>query len=126
MYPPIYATCLADSGVTNIFGTSPLRIYPFGFAGAGVIKPYAVWQVVGGSPLNCMSGTPDMDQYTLQIDVYALEAGQAREGAEAIRDAIEAECHIVSWRGESRDFETQNYRFSFDADWFVDRDTASA
>lgn len=121
MYPPIFATLVANGTVTGIFGTVPTRVYPFGEAPQEVTKPYAVWQIIGGGPENYLSQRPDIDLWSLQIDVYADTAAAARSGAEAIRDAIELQAHIVGWRGESRDPETNNYRYSFDVDWWSDR-----
>ena len=121
MYPPIFATCLADAGVTALIGSAPCRLYPYGEAPQGVAKPYATWQLVFGAPENYTSGLPDIDSHTVQVDVYAATATAARGAAEAIRDAIEPECHIVAWRIEGRDADTNNYRYSFDSDWWVDR-----
>lgn len=118
MTPPIFATCMADTTVTDIFDD---RLYSFGQAPQNVTKPYAVWQMVSGAPENYITGTPDVDQYSVQVDVYAQTAPEAREGAQALRDAIEPVAHVVGWRGESREPETQLYRYSFDVDWFVAR-----
>jgi hypothetical protein len=121
MYPPIFATCAADSGVQAVLGTNPCRLYPFGTSTQGVTKPYAVWQAVGGSPENFINQVPDIDSYTLQIDCYATTAAAVREVAEALRDAIEPVAHVVSWRGEDYETDTKLYRYSFDVDWFVHR-----
>lgn len=117
----IFETCATDPAVTALLGTSPVRLFPFGMAPAGVIKPYAVWQQVGGQPDNYLSGVPDIDSMTLQVDAYATTSASARAVAAALRDAIEPVAHVVAWRGESRDAETGNYRVSFDVDWFIPR-----
>lgn len=121
MYPPIFEVCKANAGVVALLGSSPLRLYPFGEAPQGVVTPYAVWQQVGGAPENYLAGRPDIDGLTQQVDVYGKSAAEVRAVASAIRDAIELRSHIVAWRGESRDPETNNYRSSFDVDWFVHR-----
>lgn len=121
MFPPVFATCVADAGVLAVLGTNPTRLYPFGTSVQGVTKPYAVWQSVGGSPENFINQVPDIDSYTLQIDCYATTATAVRAVAEALRDAIEPVAHVVSWRGEEIDNETKLYRYSFDVDWFVHR-----
>jgi hypothetical protein len=121
MTPPIFDTCSTDSTVLGIFGSDPVRLFGWGLAPQGVAKPYAVWQVITGSPENYITNLPDMDQFTVQVDVYAQTAADAREGAQALRDAIEPVAHVVGWRGESREPETQLYRYSFDVDWFVSR-----
>lgn len=122
MYPPIFAICSADAGVQAVLGSgADCRLYPFGEAAQGVTKPYAVWQTISGSPENCISNVPVVDSWSLQVDVYSLTVTEARDVAEALRDAIEPEAHIVGWGGESRDPDTNNYRYSFDVDWWLER-----
>lgn len=104
-----------------MLGSSPTRLFPFGEAPEGVEKPYAVWQVVSGAPENYLSGRPDMDGMTLQVDVYGQTGSSARQAAYAIRDAVELVSYLTRWSGESRDTETKNYRVSFDIDWLVPR-----
>ncbi|WP_079755193.1 tail completion protein gp17 [Pseudomonas aeruginosa] len=122
MYPQIFATVAADPGVTSLLGTSPVRFFPFGQATQGVQKPYAVWQLVsGGVPYNHLNCRPGGTRYRIQIDVYANTASSARSAADAIEHAIELDCHVVSYNGEFRDPETQNYRSSFDVNWIEPR-----
>jgi hypothetical protein len=121
MFPPIFQVAAADPGVTALLGTAPVRLYPFGEAPEGTPLPYAVWQVASGSPENYLAGRPDLDGFTLQIDVYAATGASARAVGAALRDAIELRANITRWGGESRDPETGSYRISFDADWYVHR-----
>lgn len=125
MYPPIFLVCSAVPAVTAVLGVAPVRLWPFDSAPAQgddfYALPYAVWQTVGGSPENYIDTTPDIDSHTLQVDVYDLDASSARAAAEALRNAIEPHAHIVSWRGESFERDTQLYRYSFDVDWWVPR-----
>ena len=121
MYPPIFTVCYGDSGVQGYLGSDPMRLYPFGEAEENEIKPYAVWQNVGGLPENYISQAPDIDSYSLQVDVYASSATEARDAAQAIRDAIEPHCHVTSWIGDGRENNTFDYRFTFLVDWFVNR-----
>lgn len=118
---PIFAVCAADPGVTAVLGALPTRLYPFGEAPEGVAKPYAVWQLITGSPENYLSGRPDIDGYTLQVDVYAATASSARDVTGAIVHAIELKAHVVRWGGETKDTATKLYRSSFDIDWLVPR-----
>lgn len=119
MYPPIFSVCSASAAVKALIGSSPVRLFPFGEAPQGVTKPYAVWQSIGGSPENYINQVPDADYYSLQVDVYADNVTSVRAVAMALRDAIEPVAHITSWRGESRDPETRDLRYSFDIDWHV-------
>lgn len=121
MYPPIFPTVAASTAVKALIGSNPVRCYQFGLAPQDVTKPYVVWQRVFGSPENYMNQTPDMDSFTVQMDVYATSGDSARTVAAALRDAIEPVAHITSWLGESIDPDTKNYRFSFQTDWWVAR-----
>lgn len=122
MTPPIVKACLQSSAVTALLGTgTDMRLYSFGEAEQGVAKPYAVWQVISGSPENYLAGRPDLDSITLQVDVYATTGDSARAVRDAIRDAIELDAYITRWGDEGRDTETKNYRASFDVDWMVHR-----
>lgn len=104
-------------------GTAALanRVYPFGRAPKVLIDPYCVWQVQGGSPENYLSGRPDIDYVGVQFDVYGTSAESVRAAAMQLRDALELKCHIVAWIGESRDDSTNRYRFTFSADWWINR-----
>lgn len=121
MLPPIFPICAASAAVQALLGTSPTRLFEFGSAPQDVARPYAVWQVIGGSPENYINQAPDIDSIMLQIDVYALTGDSAREVVVALRDAIEPHAYITRWGGGSRDPETRNFRQTFDVDWFVDR-----
>jgi len=121
MYPPLFSIVAADGTVQSLFGSNPVRVLPFGSADEKTPLPYAVWQTIGGSPENYLGDTPDMDSFLTQIDVYAKTASTARNGAEALRDAIEPHAHIVSWRGESKDQTTGNFRHSFDINFLTAR-----
>ena len=121
MTPPIFTVCSADAGVTALLGRSPVRLYPFGEAPQDTAKPYAAWQMIAGNPDNYLAGRPDVDGYTLQVDVYAPTAAAVRNIAQALRNAIELNAHVVRWSGESRDAATKVYRYSFDVHWIVQR-----
>jgi Protein of unknown function (DUF3168) len=128
MYPPVYATCAADTGVATLL-TDPdgrLRLFPFGEAPQSYPRPYAVWQIVYGGPDNSLSCIPNTDLFGVQIDVYAPTADEARSVASAIRAAIEAtiQALVVRYNGESKEAgagQSRVYRYSFDVDWRVYR-----
>lgn len=114
MFPPVFATAAADPAVQSALGSNPTRLYPFGEAPQGVAKPYAVWQTVSGNPENYLAGRPDSDTFRAQIDVYADTATAARNAAKALVRALELSGYVVSFNGESRESDTNLYRFSFD------------
>lgn len=121
MDTPFFQVCKADPTVQALLGGALPRIYPFGEAPEQVVKPYAVYQWIGGSPFNMLNCRPDADQASLQVDVYALTVKSSTDCAEAIRYAIETQSYIVGYRGTDREEETKLYRTSFDVDWLVNR-----
>ncbi len=122
MIPPIYRVAKQSPQVLALLGSPEPRLYPWGQnEDEPRVYPYATFQLVGGAPENTLACRPDVDRATIQVDVWAKTASSARSVAEALRDAIELDCYITAWRGESRDPETKNYRFSFDCDWIVER-----
>jgi hypothetical protein len=119
MLAPITQVCKADPAVVALLGESPLRLYPHGEAPQDVAKPYAVWQVVSGSPLNYINGQPETDRYGLQIDVYAATAVSADAVVSAMRKAIGKRAYITGFGVDTVDSVTKNYRKGFDVAWLV-------
>lgn len=119
MLAPIVAVCKADPAVTALLGDSPLRLFAHGEAEQNVAKPYAVWQVVSGSPLNYVNGQPDTDRYGLQIDVYAKTAVSADQVVTALRRAIAKRAIVTGFGVDTVDSDTKNYRKGFDVAWLV-------
>lgn len=122
MNPPFYRVAAASARVVALLGEPP-RVYPWGQRDDDEPQkyPYVTFQVVSGNPENFLNGRPDADRTTLQVDIWAGSAASARSVAMAIRDAIELDCYIVAWRGESKDAETGSFRISFDCDWITRR-----
>lgn len=120
-YPPIFQVAAADPAVKALLGAKPVRLYLFGLAPPKPKAPYCVWQVISGSPENFLAGRPDAEAYSLQVDVYAASADEARAAGHAIEYAVELSATITGYNGESRDTETRLYRYSFDVDWIVQR-----
>lgn len=125
MMPPIFPTVNVPAVQALLkTGTGPLRFYAWGLAPDDVVKPYAVWRQVFGTPENYLGDRPDSDDFTTQIDVYsspAQGASVARAIADAISHAIEGVAYVTSWIGDSRDPDTKNYVVTFQADWIVPR-----
>nr|DAW46452.1 MAG TPA: tail component [Caudoviricetes sp.] len=121
MYPPLFKAAAASDQVKALLGSDPVRVYPFGDAAEGTSLPYAVWQVISGNPENFLAGRPDIDRFGTQIDVYAGTAAAARAAAQALLEAFETVAYVTAYNGESRDPDTQNYRYSFDVEWLTRR-----
>ena len=120
-YPPIFQVAAADPAVKALLGVNPTRLYLFGLAPPNPAGTYCVWQVIRGSPENFLAGRPDAEAYSLQLDIYAASADEARTAGHAIEYAVELSATITGYNGESRDTETGLFRYSFDVDWIVQR-----
>lgn len=125
MIPPVFATLNASSAVKALIGSNPVRAYQFGRApqpgSSGYAVPYVTWQLIGGTPENYLAQAPDIDSLTVQVDCWGESADSARTVADAVRNALQAVAYIVSWQGESKDPDTQKYRYSFDVDFYTSR-----
>ncbi|SXF28108.1 Protein of uncharacterised function (DUF3168) [Klebsiella variicola] len=95
MIAPIFAVCAASQAVRDLLG-SPVRLYPFGLQDDNIVYPYALWQNISGVPENYLDRRPDVDSYTLQVDVYSNTVTSAQEVAKALRDAIEPNAYITA------------------------------
>jgi len=98
-----------------------MRLYPFGEHYDNITYPYVVWQNIGGSPENFLGNRPDIDSFSIQVDVYADTATSAISVAKAVRDVVEGHAYITRWGSQEMDSETRKYRYSFDIDWYVKR-----
>lgn len=121
MTPQLFPIVANDKACKEHLGSNPVRFFPFGFADQNTPKPFAVWQVVSGSPLNPMTCPPDRDNYIVQVDVYSTEAKTALSAAAAIRRALERFCYVRHWREQKIDPETKDYRVSFDISFSQER-----
>ncbi len=116
----IFEVVYSNDKCKKLLGDKTMRFYPT----VGIehdVTPSAIYQTIAGSPENNLSHRPDCDNHLIQVDVYAETYRQAETVAMAIRDAIELDCHITSWRGISQEYETKLYRFSFDCRWWSNR-----
>lgn len=121
MFPPVYQIASQSAGVLAVLGTPP-RFTPFGKIRQDVSKPYAVWQTVYGNPDNSLSCIPTEDLFGVQVDCYAKEATDARNVAEALRDAFESSYNpVTAWNGEFWETATGLYRVSFTAEFWTTR-----
>lgn len=121
MYPPVFETLKNNTAVAALLGGSPFRVFVPGEAPQETKNTYLVWQMIGGQPENYVGDLPDLDSYTVQMDVYAATLSDARAVAKAVRDAIEPVAYVAGWLGESREVDTRLYRVSFQVDWITDR-----
>lgn len=125
MIPPVFVNVAAHAPATALIGSNPVRCYTFGLGpqkgSQDYALPYVTFQTISGQPSNYLGQLPDSDSMTVQIDCWAETPASARAVADAVRDALEPVGYVVSWRGESKDPDTKNYRISFDVDFIVER-----
>lgn len=131
MFPPIFSIAAADGSVKALLGSGdpndPVRFWAFGEAPRDADgrpahgTPYAVWQIVTGSPENYLDKPPDIDGHGVQIDIYAESMSAAREVAQALRDCLEPHAYVTAWNGENRDFPTNLYRVTYTMSFLTQR-----
>lgn len=119
MVPPVYELLSADAAVTALVPAS--RIRGQGYAGEAPVTPYITHQTISGNPANYIAGRPGMDAFRSQIDVWADTAAQAKQIAEAVRDALELNAQCVAIMGDDYEPDTRLHRYSFDFQFWTPR-----
>lgn len=122
MYPSVFTIATASPAVLAVLGSAPTRFWPFGHVPQNEVRPYAVHQLIYGTPDNSLSCVPTEDNFGIQIDAYAKTVTAARDVAAALRDAFEDTYnHVVGWNGEFWDHPTGLYRVSFTVEFWTER-----
>ena len=123
--PNLYQLLVADSAVSAILGTAPMRFYRHGFAPQNVGAPYGTQRVIDATPENTMSETPYVDRCRVQVSLWSANNGADIETlwtlAAAVRNAIESRWHITDIRDMGRDPETNRVRIDLDVTIFNHR-----
>jgi hypothetical protein len=119
---PVVPTLKADSNVTALLGTSPLKIYE-DIAPTGTKFPYAVWSVVTGNPENNLDCAANIDHVSFQIVVYDTSQKGASDIRAAIRTALEQHCYVTNIHPNhfERINDTNVFGRGFDANWWLGR-----
>ncbi len=121
MYPDIFDLVADSVTATDLIGTSPVRFWPAGHVRQNEERPYAVHQLVYGTPENTLSCVPDVDNLAIQVDAYAKTVSDSRAVGAAVRDAIEPAAHMVAHNGETWEPETGLYRVSMTFEFWTYR-----
>lgn len=116
--PPLFKVCAANAGVTTLLGVNPTRLFPFGDAPENVAKPYATYQVLNGLPENYLDDRPDVDDWSIQIDIYADSVADVNAVLGAFRRALEPHCYIERLGGTSTEAATKLKTTNFDISWY--------
>jgi hypothetical protein len=120
MFSPAYEFASASAAVRASLG-DPVRLHDFGDAKQDGSKPYAVQQVITGTPENYLGETPDLDSLVVQFDVYGLEMSAVKAAASALRDALQNHGYVTSFNGQSREVDTRLWRVSFTVEFKTPR-----
>ena len=122
MTPTVFAYVAASAQCRAVLGIPPkMRFYAFGEAAQGVGLPYAVWQMITGTPANYLGQLPDIDASRVQVDVYADTQSVTLSAATAVRDALEPHGYLVNFADRGRDPTTRNYGYMLDFEFHTDR-----
>lgn len=122
MFAPVFQVATASAQVLAVLGSGPTRFWPFGHVPQNEARPYAVWQTVYGNPDNSLSCVPSEDLFGVQVDAYAKTASGARQVAEALRDAFEAQFYpVTSYNGEDWEQNSGLFRVSFTVEFWTER-----
>lgn len=120
----IFQIIAADAACTALLGVNPVRFYPAGNANKAAPQPYATYGTVVGIPQNYLDQPADMDQKTIQIDIYGKTFASADDVYEAIRAALEPvenKISIGNFATPDRDGETGLYHARLEVDVWESR-----
>lgn len=120
MIPPVFTILSADTTVTALLGTTPLRVFP-DQAPQNTIKPYAVYTMFSGTPQNTFDEAAEVDILSTQIDIWADTSGSCQAVAEVVRTSLEPYAYLTSFASSAPDDQTPEYRVRLDFDFFKDR-----
>lgn len=80
--------------------------------------PYVCWQIIDANPEQYLSDRSDIDEISVQIDVYTAKKSTSRQIAQLLRTAIEEDCYIERFTGTEKESETNLYRVRLDTRWY--------
>ncbi len=102
----LFALVKASPECVALLGANPVRFFEFGQAPQLEQAPYVTYQHITGSPYNVLTGPAEADHITTQVDVWSDSSAECKAIANAIRSAIENDCHVTSWLGTNKEGET--------------------
>ncbi|SOE48100.1 DUF3168 domain-containing protein [Orrella dioscoreae] len=123
MLAPVFKT-LNTPAVRGLVGTEP-RIYGSGMAPQGTPTPYITWFTVAGQPYDQLSGPPDGDNDTVQVDCWAGpdddQEATCISLARAVRDALDAAGIANRTIVHTRETDTKLFHIGLQADFIRGR-----
>lgn len=79
--------------------------------------PFVSWQIIHASTEMYLSDVPDMDNISVQIDIYAKTRAEVRRIAGMLRLALHEYCYVVRLSGPEQDFDTDLWRIMMETAW---------
>ena len=117
---PVVPALRASEAVTALLGSAPLRVYE-DIAPDNTPLPYAVWQVVSGTPENYLDSRANLDHVSFQIVVYDTQPKRAQETRAVIRAVLEKYCYITNIHPSGYERDTKLFSRGFDANWYLEQ-----
>lgn len=121
MNPDIFPVLNASTAVRLLFGSNPLRFYPYGRAPANVRKPYGVYAVYNANPENYLGQVPDIDNKGTQINLYADTEESLEDCYIAVRNALEPLGYMTSFSNPDLDADTDLFSCIMEFDFWDER-----
>lgn len=117
----VIAALKAWPAADALLAGNPFRAFSHGNAPQNIQRPYVTFQTVSAQPVNNLSDTPDCDDSRIQVNCWATTQKDAKALSLAVRDALEAQTHVVF--GPIDDFEPQTkmFRWFMDCEWWTAR-----
>jgi hypothetical protein len=81
-------TTVAEDVITTLGATLANKLYP-SVAPAGVVAPFAVYQMVSGVPITHLTGMSDTTNWRLQVDLFGREKVALDLLAENVKGAMD-------------------------------------
>lgn len=123
MLAPVFKT-INTPAVRGHVGADP-RIYGSGRAPQGTTTPYITWFTVIDNPYDQLSGPPDADNGTVQVDCWTGPDDDQEAAcislAEAVRDALDAAGIANRIFIHTRETDTKLFRIGLQADFIRGR-----
>ncbi|MFY3534928.1 DUF3168 domain-containing protein [Achromobacter denitrificans] len=123
MLAPVFKT-INTPAVRSHVGANP-RIYGSGMAPQGTPTPYITWFTVIDNPYDQLSGPPDADSGTVQIDCWTgpddSQEAVCISLAGAVRDALDAAGIANRIIVHTRETDTKLFRIGLQADFIRGR-----
>ena len=113
MMVPLIQVILQESQAVRAHLGDPIRVWPKR-APQDAAYPYAVWEVVGGSPTQMLSESPPADGWRVRLTVWGKSLTQANNAAVAIRDEVERRGSLEGYNPTPDDDDTGAAGISFD------------